>query len=168
MNASSPPRLAEKRLLDRLVEIEALSFSEFRISRRQFRYHLHHPRNRLFVHDAPDVPCAGYILLQVHRRSARIYSLAVHPAMVGRGIGRRLCELAEAHAITIGIPLLYLEMKCGNEPARRLYEAMGLRVTRRLPEYYGPGSPGVRMAKPLRPVNQSPQPAKKAPPGTRR
>jgi ribosomal protein S18 acetylase RimI-like enzyme len=73
---------------------------------------------------------------------ARIYSLAVSPKARGRGLGRRLIrallERSPARCATVS-----LEVRRDN-PARELYDRLGLRVVSVLPRYYADSAPGVR------------------------
>ncbi len=45
-----------------------------------------------------------------------------------RGIGRRLLELAEAYYGRKGLAGMQLTVRADNQPARRLYEAMGYQI----------------------------------------
>lgn len=58
---------------------------------------------------------------------ARILSVAVHPDHQGRGIGRRLCELALGRLDRLGAPQVRLEVRPDNTAALRLYERLGFR-----------------------------------------
>jgi len=58
---------------------------------------------------------------------AVVHTLAVHPAFLHHGIGRRLLEYAVAWAKAQGSRTIHLDTYEKNEPAKRLYEAMGFR-----------------------------------------
>lgn len=50
--------------------------------------------------------------------------LYVSPQMMRKGIGKRLVE----NALSTEPNIRYIEVLCGNEPARKLYESFGFRV----------------------------------------
>lgn len=127
-----------------LLAIEA-RFPGDRLSARQFSHHLGNPRARLRVAAAgPEV--AGYhlVLLRAGSAWARLYSIAVDPAVRGRGLGRRLLADAEAQARVAGRRGLRLEVRQDNVAAVALYEAAGYRRLAALPAYYQDGGSGWR------------------------
>lgn len=79
---------------------------------------------------------AGYVLVQAIAGEAEILSLAVRPALQGRGIGRRLVERALEEIDARGAPRLLLEVAVSNEPALRLYRRLGFREIGRRRAYY--------------------------------
>jgi ribosomal-protein-alanine N-acetyltransferase len=74
----------------------------------------------------------------------RVINLAVHPAAQRQGIGAALL-LAVEHALPTGD--MTLMVQSGNTSARSLYRRVGYEDEADLPDYYGPGRPGVRMRK---------------------
>ena len=85
-------------------------------------------------------PAGGLALARVAADEAEILSLAVVPALRGRGLGRTLLEWAAATAAERGAGTLFLEVSAGNEAARRLYAAAGFaQVGRRVGYYPGGG-----------------------------
>lgn len=81
---------------------------------------------------------------------ARLYSVAVLPSRVGQGVGRRLLEAAEAHAIASDAVVMRLEVAVDNRAANALYERAGYRQIRRLDGYYEDGRAAYRLQKVLR------------------
>jgi ribosomal protein S18 acetylase RimI-like enzyme len=61
--------------------------------------------------------------------SVFIYDIRLREDARGRGIGRRVMELAEAVARSLGARDLELHTFAHNAPARRLYESVGYRTT---------------------------------------
>lgn len=61
--------------------------------------------------------------------SAYVYDLWLDDAARGRGLGRRVMELAEAAARRLGARDLELHVFAHNARARRLYESLDYRVT---------------------------------------
>ena len=74
----------------------------------------------------------------------RVINLAVDPAAQRQGIGGALL-LAIERALPAGD--MTLMVQSGNAAARSLYRRVGYEDEADLPDYYGPGRPGVRMRK---------------------
>jgi ribosomal-protein-alanine acetyltransferase len=148
----SAPRLRAARAgdLPALLALEA-RFSSDRLSARQFRHHLRNPRARLRVALIGGVP-AGYalLLLRAGSRVARLYSIAVDPALRGRGLGARLLADAERAARNAGADELRLEVRTDNAAAIGLYERHGYRRFARREGYYEDGAPAFRYLRRLR------------------
>lgn len=86
--------------------------------------------------------------LKVHNgrtRWARLYSLAVHPALRGQGWGRHLIEAGNAWMRAQGLKVCRAEVKAENIAARKLYAACGFQESNPLQDYYAPGVDGVRL-----------------------
>lgn len=147
MNPARTVRRATPGDLPALLALEACSFEEYRLSPRQMRYHIRHPRNVFLVCDLPGHPCAGALLLLLHTKSARMYSIAVHPLARGGGVARALCLAAEQATQEAGRTSISLEVKASNTAAVTLYHRLGYTPTRTLPDYYGTGQTGLRMRK---------------------
>jgi ribosomal-protein-alanine N-acetyltransferase len=62
-----------------------------------------------------------------------------------RGIGTRLLREALDFLRDSGAEEITLEVQAGNEAAASLYRKFGFRHKEWLPDYYGPGRPGIRM-----------------------
>ncbi len=90
---------------------------------------------------------------------ARILSLAVHPDFRGQGLGRRLLEAGLQYLHTRAVPLVRLEVRPDNLPARRLYEQAGFQ---NVATYADAQGPWLVMTKSL-----STSPAASAPPRPR-
>ena len=132
-----------------IVDLEGRSFSPTdRFSRKTWR-HLLGPANHngtsitLVAVDVGKVVGSINVLIRSNSRNVRIYSLAVDPAMRGRGLGGLLMRALCAH-----VPKRYeavtLEVRSDNKSARSLYERLGFTVDRLLPGYYPDGADGTR------------------------
>lgn len=145
------PRLRDARLKDlpQLAALEAL-FPTDRMPERQFRHQVLRGAGRLRVAVAGGV-LLGYALTMFRRGSgvARLYSISVHPAARGQGLGARLLVDAERGARARGCDRLRLEVRVRNRRAIALYESRGyVRFARRV-GYYQDGSDAFRYEKPL-------------------
>lgn len=133
-----------------LVELEQKVFipSDGVLGSRAFRYHIQKNKNLLLVARNTDAPqqLAGYILVLVHKRSARIYSLATDPAFQKQGIGRELVATAIEMVLNLGLEKITLELRKNNQGALRLYESMGFIVNGIRADYYQPGEDAIMMS----------------------
>ena len=136
---------------DRLSEIEAVSFSGDRLSRRSFARHIA-SRSAAVIVALAGPAIAGYALVLYRRNSgiARLYSLAVDPAFAGRSIGRELVGEAERVSLRRGADRLRLEVRVDNGPALSLYGSTGFEKICDLQNYYADGGDGMRYEKALK------------------
>ena len=67
----------------------------------------------------------GFLLLQELGEEAEIYNVAVRPDFRGTGLGGKLLDEALAIAERKHIHKIYLDVRAGNEPAKRLYTSRG-------------------------------------------
>ena len=68
----------------------------------------------------------------------QLHSIAVLPGFQRQGVGRRLLGAVLQEASTLGLRRCSLDVREGNYPARRLYEARGFIEVGRRREYYPP------------------------------
>ena len=133
---------------DAIAALEAACFgaADGVFSRRQLRTLLANPNAHWLINlDGRAVAC----WLKVNNgraRWARLYSLAVHPALRGQGWGKRLLEAGFVWMRTEGLATCRAEVKADNHAARRLYAGFGFRESAPLRDYYAPGADGVRLS----------------------
>ncbi len=130
-------RQASSKDLDALVLLENRCFAEDRLSRRSFRRFLEMPRDRLIVAET-DGELVGYclVLMSAATRLARIYSIAVSPAVRGQGVGEKLVREAESEAVEAGRIIMRLEVREDNRGAINLYKRLGYRQFGTYRDYY--------------------------------
>jgi len=75
--------------------------------------------------------------------------MAILPGWRRHGIGSSLLKYFEEKAMKKGCKSLTLEVRKTNRPALTLYRRFGYEVEKVLPDYYAPGSDGLRMRKVL-------------------
>lgn len=133
---------------EELIRLEHLCFQTDRLSRRSFQRWLRHEDCVFLVSDAGE-GLAGYILVIRRRgtRLARIYSLAVDPALRGRGTARSLVEEAERCARSRGAIYMRLEVAESNRAAIALYRKLGYESFGCYQDYYDDHANAVRMEK---------------------
>src|SRR5512134_2299749 len=144
-----PARLQD---LEALVAIENRSFDVDRFSRRSFRYLLTKANAETLVYEEQSRVLAYVMLLfNTGTSLARLYSLAVDPALRGKGIGSALIAAAEASAVGHDCIYLRLEVRRDNTTAIRLYETLGYKRIGVLPDYYEDHMEALRHEKLLAP-----------------
>ena len=84
--------------------------------------------------DAADV--LGYVVAWFVADEGEIANLAVAPAGWGQGVGRGLLDAALAEGLAREARTMYLEVREGNERARRLYASAGFEEVGRRRGYY--------------------------------
>jgi ribosomal protein S18 acetylase RimI-like enzyme len=135
--------------LDRIVALEAACFgvADGVFSPRQLRNLLNNPNAHwLLSLDGKAMAC----WLKVgngRTRWARLYSLAVHPALRGQGWGKRLIDAGSIWMRTQGLTTCRAEVKADNLAARKLYATCGFQESGLLRDYYAPGVDGVRLCR---------------------
>lgn len=141
-----------------LVALENASFATDRLSRRSFRHWMTTEHNALLVASFED-QLAGYILIIHHpgTRLARIYSLAVSPALRGQGIAQALIMAGEQAARDDGRLYLRLEVNVDNAAAIKLYEKLGYRKFGLYRDYYQDHTDALRYQKRIRSYKDTPQ-----------
>ena len=84
----------------------------------------------------PSDPVAGFITFWVIADEVQLHGMAVRRDLRRRGVASRLFLAMIREALDQGAGTGTLEVRQANEPARRLYEKFGWRVTARRPSYY--------------------------------
>jgi ribosomal protein S18 acetylase RimI-like enzyme len=151
MSDSVQLRPASLQDLPALVALENQTFSEDRISRRQFRWMLKRGHCALITASTETIGLVGYVLVLFHRGTSlgRIYSLAVDDRMRGQGIARQLMQAAEQAALEHDCLALRLEVRTDNHSAIQLYEKLGYRQFGLYEDYYEDHAPALRLQKRL-------------------
>jgi len=133
--------------LDRIAALEAACFgaTDGVFPHRQLRNLLNNP-NACWLVSLDGKAMACWLNVGNGRaRWARLYSLAVHPALRGQGWGKRLIEAGFEWMRTQGLTTCRAEVKADNRAARILYAACGFQESGLLRDYYAPGVDGVRL-----------------------
>lgn len=122
----------------RLLELEAASFEDDRINRRQYRHLITRANASVRVAVGADGVLVGSVVVLFSRSTAtaRIYSVAVAPEQRGKGLGRALVEAAEAEAWANERAWLRSEIRRDNEGSIRLFESLGYRRFGEYADYY--------------------------------
>jgi ribosomal protein S18 acetylase RimI-like enzyme len=84
-------------------------------------------------------PLIGFAIMEFGDERAHLVLLAVRPSQRRLGVGQRLLEWMLQTARTAGMASIHLELRSGNDAARRFYRAMGFYETVLVPGYYRGG-----------------------------
>ncbi|HCB12635.1 MAG TPA: ribosomal-protein-alanine acetyltransferase [Gammaproteobacteria bacterium] len=146
------PRLATLDDLPALLTIEQQCFSTDRLSRRNFRHLLTRGHATTLVDEVAG-GIRGYVLLLFSQGTsmARLYSIAVHPDFVRRGIGDRLLEAAEEAALERDCVSMRLEVRRDNPASLSLFRRHGYRQFKEVLDYYEDHMAALRFEKRLVP-----------------
>ncbi len=142
--------------LEALITIESHCFAIDRLSRRSFRHHLKSANSDLLVlqneHNSKEILAYGLVLNHQGTRLARLYSIALHADVRGKGIAKKLMMALEAAAVKRNRLYMRLEVATNNEAALKLYQSMGYRVFGEYSDYYEDHTDALRMQKLIRDV----------------
>ena len=135
-----------------LSALEQECFPLDAFSKRQIRYYFRcsipqgHLQIWLACSSAGNVGGAYYLCTPslARRRMARLFSVAVRPALHRQGLGEKLVADAEARAQRLGYRGISAETRVENVASRTLFARRGWQITAPLPDYYSPGSDGLR------------------------
>jgi ribosomal protein S18 acetylase RimI-like enzyme len=105
-------------------------------------------KNTYVARDRPAL--AGFAIMDFGDERAHLVLLAVQPVRRRRGIGRRLVDWMVETSLTAGMASIHLELRAGNEAARRFYRALGFSETVLMPKYYNGREAAMRMIRVLR------------------
>ena len=136
--------------LPRVLSIERASFGAEGYTAGTFLAHAFRDRSGFYVAEDENNQVVGYILIRlglpwIGPRRGGITSLAVAPAHRRRGVGRALLCAALAHLRDHQAEQADLEVSISNRAAQSLYESLGFKRSKLLPDYYGLNRDGLRM-----------------------
>lgn len=131
-------RRAESCDVSKLYALEQKLFSieNYPLSRGSIAYHV---RNNLLYIAEIDGDIAGYILVLIKRKNAKLYSIGISEAYRGKKIAQKLLGFISDEILSLGFIGLLLEVRTDNEAAIALYEKVGFNVVKRLKAFYRDG-----------------------------
>lgn len=134
--------------LEGILAIENASFPREAYDRKLFAYYLRRAAGLFLVAEHAGQLC-GYLIGCLRGGAAELVSVAVSPALRGRGAGAGLLESLLRRLRYHRIARLRLVVREDNAPARAFYEKYGFRRLRRVPGYYEDGRDGIAMWRPV-------------------
>lgn len=139
-------------LVAQLLQLENRSFRAYYAAHRfddsSFRYYLKNDRtiNVVAKRDGQVIGYAlGIVLCRSRKHFARLYSVAVHPRWRRQHVGTRLVEQFLASAMAMSCRVVTADIADRNHPAVTLFERVGFKRYRRLPDCYATGVDGMRV-----------------------
>ncbi len=142
-------RAAKKEDMDALLNLEEICFKEETFHREQLKYLLLKARSIVLVAGDDGIIGSIIVLLRENIRSARIYSLNVHPAHRRRGMAGMLMDKAMGLLKEKGFNKITLEVGINNKPARNLYASKGFVMDKKLCNYYKNGDDALHLSRKL-------------------
>lgn len=141
-----------QRDLDRILKIEAASFGADAYDRNLFAAYTRTCGGLFLVAERSTKVC-GYSITAISpgaaRNRAELVSVAVDPALLGKGAASALMESTLRRLRRRGITRLGLMVKVTNHRALAFYEKFEFRKLRRVARYYEDGADGVSLVKDL-------------------
>lgn len=156
--------------LDAIWELERAVFGSDAWSRDLLCEELtgEHRRYLALVEDTTDggaETVRGYAGLLALGGTGDVQTIALDPALHGRGHGRTLMLALAAEAEELGVRDVFLEVRADNEPARGLYRSLGFAEIGVRPRYYQPdGVDAIVMQARIAPRDADPEPPTPAAP----
>lgn len=119
----------------------------------QFYHLLRSPTARVLIWCPPGsteihAACIG-LLRHFAVPSGRIYQIAVHPSLQGKGMGGATLQAMEKIFRREGMVKACAEVRVSNSASRALFARHGYQETASLPAYYDDGEDGVKFWKSL-------------------
>ena len=141
-----------------LNRLEQSAFAGDRISARSWRGLVASASATVTVAATPKGIAGASVLLHNKRTSvARLYSIAVDPAVRGQGVARLLLETAIERSRLAGSSVLRLETRVDNKAAQALFGRCGFNRFERKAAYYADGADALRFQKSLFGVGKAPR-----------
>ena len=132
--------------LEAIVSVEKAAFSPFQQStKRTLKLSLNSLSQEVWVYDDPSQGVIGVLILHLHKKTLRIYSVGVSPTCQSSGIGSMLMNHACSLALTYGNSKVSLEASVSNAKLIKWYESKGFVFTELMEDYYTEGEHAQRM-----------------------
>ena len=140
--------------LDFLEELEKACFPKFQQStRRAIRYSLSSPFQRVIIAELTEnqkkIPVGSATLFVFHKKTLRLFSIAVLPRFKGYGIGKQLLNYIIQTTRSQKFEQISLEVRQSEKWLIQYYQNAGFKIIEELPDYYAVNEDGLRMVMPL-------------------
>jgi ribosomal-protein-alanine N-acetyltransferase len=134
-----------------LKQLEDAAFRHDRLSARSLAHAVRSESQAVLLLETPGGQLVGAAILHYRRGSqcCRLYSLAVHRDLSGRGLGSWLLAACERDARGRGCAEMRLEARTDRRSTLRFYETRGFRRRALKPRYYEDGGDACSFTKAL-------------------
>ncbi|HEU5280730.1 MAG TPA: GNAT family N-acetyltransferase [Gammaproteobacteria bacterium] len=137
--------------VDGLISVENTCFTTDQLHRRNFMHLLKSKAALVLAAKAQNtVIGSAVVFYRKHSKTARLYSLAVHPDHRKHGVALALMQTLEMDALRHGCTRMKLEVRCDNARAIGFYERGGYLKTGEISGFYEDGQTAWCMEKPLK------------------
>jgi glutathione synthase/RimK-type ligase-like ATP-grasp enzyme/ribosomal protein S18 acetylase RimI-like enzyme len=128
-----------------MMQLEELSFPESRrSSARSIKYSLNNHAQKVFIAENDGIR-AGCAVIRLHKKSIRVYSIAVSTDMRGMSIGKKMMQYIIDLAKESNMSRILLEADSADIRLLDWYRSLGFSDERLFEDYYGPGEHALRM-----------------------
>lgn len=112
-------------------------------------------RENLVVTAKDERKLIGFAMAQFNTETVHLILIGVVDTHQRRGIGRQLIAWVEESAVIAGLFKINLEVRCGNNEARRFYAALGYKESGSIPGYYSGIEDAIKLSRDLRVTSQA-------------
>jgi ribosomal-protein-alanine N-acetyltransferase len=134
--------------LDRVMEIEHLSFGADAFSRSTFKSS-HRNSDSLFIVAEISSVIVGYMITFIFHETGHIVSIAVDPAYRRKGVGKNMVEFTHSRLNELRVKSMELEVRITNINGIRFWQCLSFFASGIYPRYYMDGTDALRMRKSL-------------------
>ena len=92
----------------------------------------------------------GFAMAQFHTETVHLTLIGVVGSRQRQGLGRQLLAWVEDSAIIAGLFKIHLEVRAGNQEARRFYAVLGYTESGSVPGYYSGVEDAIKFSRDLR------------------
>lgn len=146
-------RIADQNDLEFMEKLEKICFPVIRQSnRRSLKRSLLSPYQEVWIseiHEGEEITPIGVIILQIHLKTIRIYSISIHPEYRGQGIGAVIMNYVIDMARRRNFMRISLEADAKQPALLDWYKKFGFLAEASLEDFYAAGEPAVKMVLPL-------------------
>ncbi|MDZ7806709.1 MAG: GNAT family N-acetyltransferase [Gracilimonas sp.] len=137
--------------LEPILEIEKSAFPVFQqSSKRTLQLSLRSNFQQVWLAECDNehhLEICGVLILYIHKKTLRLYSIATSQGHQGKGVGDALLKQAEDVAGLSGFERISLEAEAGNKKLIEWYRKRGYEVVELITDYYADGVDAYKMIK---------------------
>ena len=132
--------------LERVMDIEFVSFGTDAFSKATFRSLYHYSADLFIIAELPGY-LVGYMVTCILYQKGHIVSIAVDPTYRQKGVGRTLVNNTLHRLEAASVNEVELEVRTTNTAAIHFWESLSIKPIGTIPNYYRDGTDALRMRK---------------------